>query len=105
IKLVTSQATGFIYVISLTGVTGVRDHLPVELEQFVGGVRRHARQPLCVGFGIGTPEEAARVGRIADGVIVGSALIKRLAEADDPARAGGAFIRELRAGLDRLQPA
>ncbi|MCZ7569655.1 MAG: tryptophan synthase subunit alpha [Ardenticatenaceae bacterium] len=100
IELVAERATGFIYLISLTGVTGARDHLPPELENFVSRVRTRSSQSLCVGFGIGTPAEAARVGRIADGVIVGSALIKRVAAADDPVAAAAAFISDLRAGLD-----
>lgn len=100
IELVAARARGFIYLISLTGVTGARTHLPAELEQFVARVRARAGQPLCIGFGVSTPAEAARVGRIADGVIVGSALIKCLAGADEPATAGAAFVGDLRAGLD-----
>lgn len=103
IELVAARASGFIYLISLTGVTGERDQLPPELEAFVARVRARASQPLCIGFGIGTPAEAARVGQIADGVIVGSALVKRLAS-DDPAAAGAAFVGELRAALDASAP-
>lgn len=100
IELVAERATGFIYLVSLTGVTGARAHLPAELERFVARVRARADQPLCIGFGISTPAEAARVGRVADGVIVGSALIKRLAAAGDPGAAGAAFVGELRGALD-----
>lgn len=75
IKLVAESSTGFIYLVSLTGVTGARAALPVEIEDFVARVRKVARQPLCIGFGISTPEQAERMARIADGVIVGSKLI------------------------------
>ncbi len=99
IKLVAERSRGFIYLVSVTGVTGTRNRLPLGLETFVAGVRQTAKQPLCVGFGISTPEEAARVARIADGVIVGSRLIQ-LMEADRSLSAAGKFITGLRHALD-----
>ena len=76
IRLVAERSRGFIYLVSVTGVTGARDRLPTDLEVFVARVKQIAKQPLCVGFGISTSEQARRVARIADGVIVGSRIIK-----------------------------
>lgn len=92
-----AQATsGFLYLVSLTGVTGARQGLPPDLAEFVARARGVARTPLAVGFGIATREQAAKVGEIADGVIVGSALIRAVAEAADPAHAAYDFVRSLR---------
>lgn len=76
IRLIASRATGFIYVVSVTGITGARSELPPTLQDFIARVRRHTDLPLAVGFGIGTGSQAALVAQIADGVIVGSALVK-----------------------------
>jgi tryptophan synthase alpha chain len=78
IRLVTSRSSGFIYLVSLTGVTGARDKLPEELEAFVTRVRKRTEKPLCVGFGVSTAEQARRVARVADGVIVGSHIMQLL---------------------------
>ncbi|MBI4186389.1 MAG: tryptophan synthase subunit alpha [Chloroflexi bacterium] len=99
ISMVARRSRGFIYLVSLTGVTGARDALPAELEDFVGRVRKKARQPLCVGFGISTPEQAKRVARVADGVIVGSRLIQLLGE-DATLSSLKAFISGLRSALN-----
>jgi tryptophan synthase alpha chain len=80
IDVVARRSRGFIYLVSLTGVTGARDALPPELEEFVAKVRQKARQPLCVGFGISTPQQAKRVASVADGVIVGSRVIQLIKE-------------------------
>ena len=101
IRLVTQRSRGFIYLVSVTGVTGARDRLPADLEAFVGRVRQVATQPLCVGFGISTPEQASRVARIADGVIVGSRIVQYM-EADDSLLSVGNFIKGLRHVLDEL---
>ena len=100
VSLVAKRSSGFIYLVSEAGVTGARDSLPEELEGFVGRVRAVARQPLCVGFGISTAEQAGRVARVADGVIVGSQLIK-LMEADASLARVAEFAAELRRALDR----
>ncbi len=100
IKLVAERSRGFIYLVSVTGVTGARDRLPTDLEAFVGRVRKIATQPLCVGFGISTPEQAGQIARIADGVIVGSRLIQ-LMEAPDFTAPVASFIKDLRAALDQ----
>jgi tryptophan synthase alpha chain len=91
---VTQAASGFVYLVSVTGITGARAHLPPDLEMFVARVRAATALPLAVGFGISTPEQAAQVAAIADGVVVGSALVKLGAAAEPVAR-----IRELAAAL------
>ena len=100
IRLVADRSRGFIYLVSVTGVTGVRGGLPSDLEAFVTRVRQLATQPLCVGFGISTPEQARRVARIADGVIVGSRIIQLMEAEADSVAAVGNFVRELRQALD-----
>ncbi|MBE2271429.1 MAG: tryptophan synthase subunit alpha [Anaerolinea sp.] len=87
IELVAEQATGFIYVVSLTGVTGVRDQLPPGLTEFIARVRQHAPSiPLVMGFGISKPEHARRMKELVDGFIVGTAMV----------RAGGQGIAAVR---------
>lgn len=99
VRLVAERARGFIYLVSVTGVTGTRSNLPSELGTFVARVRKVAKQPLCVGFGISTPEQAMQVAQIADGVIVGSRIIQ-LMETDGVAAAGN-FVSKLRRVLDK----
>jgi tryptophan synthase alpha chain len=96
---IATRTTGFLYLVSLTGVTGARESLPGDLAAFVGRARAVAQTPLAVGFGIARPEQAAAVGRLADGVIVGSALIRAVDGAADPARAAREFVADLRAGM------
>ncbi|GAB4454091.1 MAG: tryptophan synthase subunit alpha [Anaerolineae bacterium] len=96
IKAVVEKSQGFIYLVSLTGVTGARNELPPDLAEFVARVRAQTSLPLAVGFGIGNGEQARAVGRLADGVIVGSALVKRAAESPERVRE---LAQELRAAL------
>jgi tryptophan synthase alpha chain len=91
-------SSGFIYLVSLTGVTGARDTLPDELESFVARVRKSTRKPLCVGFGISTPEQARRVARVADGVIVGSRIMQLL-DQDESLEDACSFVKCLREAL------
>ena len=98
IALVAARSRGFIYLVSLTGVTGARQTLPPGMENFVKRVRQKANQPLCIGFGISTPEQAKRVAKVADGVIVGSRLIQ-LMEEDATLSSLKAFILSLREAL------
>ncbi|MDZ4655226.1 MAG: tryptophan synthase subunit alpha [Coriobacteriia bacterium] len=77
LALVGERSSGFVYVVSSLGVTGERAELPVELTALVGRVRAATSLPVAVGFGVSTPGQAASVAAIADGVIVGSALVKR----------------------------
>ncbi len=80
IRLIVRRATGFLYLVSVTGITGAREQLPPDLAEFVHRVREHTSLPLAVGFGIGRPDQARAVARVADGVIVGSALIRAARE-------------------------
>ena len=98
IRLVTSRSSGFIYLVSLTGVTGARDKLPEELESFVASVRKRTKKPLCVGFGVSTPEQARRIAKVADGVIVGSRIIQLL-DKDKSHGNACSFIKCLREAL------
>ena len=96
---VGKRSRGFIYLVSLTGVTGAREELPPELENFVKKVRQKARQSLCVGFGISSAVQAQRVASFADGVIVGSRIIE-LIEEDATLGSLRAFVASLRRSLD-----
>lgn len=102
IQLVAEKSRGFIYLVSVTGVTGARDKLPSDLEAFVARVRRVASQPLCVGFGISTSQQAEQIARIADGVIVGSRIIQ-LMDKDKSLSLVEDFTRQLRSTLDELE--
>jgi tryptophan synthase alpha chain len=76
IPVVAAAARGFIYVVSVTGITGARSQLPSDLTDYIGRIRRHTDMPLVLGFGISTPEQAAELHGLVDGFIVASALIK-----------------------------
>jgi tryptophan synthase alpha chain len=105
---ICSQASGFVYVVSDTRTTGEREQLPDELGELVAATKGDAAVPVAVGFGIGTPEQAAEVGRIADGVIVGSRLVRAVAEAesaDAAARAVSEFISAARRAMSATEPA
>ena len=84
-----AHGSGFVYLISRLGVTGVRDDLPPELPATVARLREATSLPVCVGFGISRPEQAAAVARIADGVVVGSAIVRAADESVDAARRAG----------------
>jgi tryptophan synthase alpha chain len=95
---IAQHGRGFVYLISRTGVTGMREALPTELPQTVARLRAVCDLPIAVGFGIARPEDAAAVARIADGVVVGSALVQ--AVADGGAVAAGALTARLRHAVD-----
>ncbi len=95
---IAKHGRGFVYLISRTGVTGMRDTLPPELPDTVARLRAVCDLPIAVGFGIARPEDAAIVARIADGVVVGSALVQ--AVADGGAAAAAALTAELRRAID-----
>ena len=101
-----ATSRGFTYVVSVTGVTGVRAALESRVEPLVQGLKRQGGCPVAVGFGISSPEQAHQVkGWGADGAIVGSALVKVMAAARDAgeevAAAAGRFCAQLRQGLDQ----
>ena len=91
------NGSGFVYLISRLGVTGVTDSLAVELPETVERLRSATSLPICVGFGISTPSQASAVGRMADGVVVGSAIVKL---AESSVESALALVREMRSGLD-----
>ena len=99
---ICAAAQGFVYVISDVGVTGERDELPPALAELVAAVRSESELPAAVGFGIATPEQAAAVGRIADGVIIGSRLVRAAGEAADGSAAVAAVGELLRATREAL---
>ena len=97
------EATGFIYVVSDTRTTGERERMPPELGDLVRAVQADAPVPAAVGFGIGTPDQAAEVGAVADGVIVGSRLVREVAEALDSAAAEAAVRDFIVAAADAMR--
>ncbi|HEX8991088.1 MAG TPA: tryptophan synthase subunit alpha [Anaerolineales bacterium] len=98
-ELIARHTKGFIYLVSVTGTTGVRTSAAEGLAHLIGRVRAHTTTPVCVGFGIGTPEQAKAVGAIADGVIVGSALVHAVGQSLDPAATAGEFARSFQEAL------
>lgn len=88
---VTAASRGFVYCVSTTGITGERESLALGLADQVERIREHTSLPVAVGFGVSTPAQAAQVAAIADGVIVGSAIVKRQRDPDDVER----FVSEL----------
>ncbi len=78
IKFISRVSRGFIYYVSLTGVTGARKSLPRELLKDVKRVSRQVNRPLCVGFGISSPEQIKEISRVSSGVIVGSAIVRKI---------------------------
>lgn len=99
---ICEAAEGFIYVVSTVGTTGERAQLAEGLAGLVASIREQTRVPVAVGFGIGTPEQAGEVGRIADGVIIGSRLVRAVAQAegiDAAAAACTEFLAETRQAM------
>ena len=101
IRLVARKSRGFIYIVSLIGVTGARESLPAGLEDFVTCVRKETDKPLCVGFGVSTPDQAQRVSKVADGVIAGSRLIQAIRDDNASYQLTRSFIEGLREAMDR----
>jgi len=101
---IAKHSRGFIYYISVAGITGERDKLPEATIQAVAELRTHTATPICVGFGISNPRTVAHVCEVADGAIVGSAIVHRITDAKDKPVAKlveevGAFVGELIAPL------
>jgi len=99
IKLISAASKGFIYYVSLTGVTGPRHNLPSGLLDNLKVIKKSTNKPVCVGFGISRPGQVKEIGKIADGVIVGSAIMKKIKEnigRPDLVRRVGEFILALR---------
>jgi tryptophan synthase alpha chain len=99
IALAAERASGFIYCVAVTGVTGPREHLTDGIDGLVRRIRQRTELPVCVGFGVSTPEQAQAVAAVADGVIVGSALVALLERPDGVPRVIE-LVRALRAAVD-----
>jgi len=96
---IARNAQGFIYLVSVTGVTGARRDITVGLGELIARVRQHTDIPVCVGFGISTPDQAAAVGAIADGVIVGSACVREIGESENPVETAREFARKFKEAM------
>jgi tryptophan synthase alpha chain len=101
IRYIASLAKGFIYYVSLTGVTGARQALPKGIVAQLTRIKKVTDKPVCVGFGVSTPAQVSQIDRYCDGVIVGSAIVKKIKEhigkPDLVARASS-FVRQLKGG-------
>ena len=80
VKDIAKNSKGFIYYVSLTGVTGARRELPKDIASKIRAIRSVTDKPIAVGFGVSSPKQAAQIARVADGVIVGSAIVKIIGE-------------------------
>jgi tryptophan synthase alpha chain len=96
---IAQHGSGFVYLISRLGVTGAREQLPRELPETIARLRKATTLPICVGFGVSTPDQAAGVARLADGVVVGSAIVRA---ADESVKAASALARQLREAIDSV---
>lgn len=103
---IAESSTGFLYYVSVTGITGERTELPRSLLDNVGWLREQTPLPICIGFGISQPEHVRQLAPVADGLIVGSAIVRRMAEAATRPRAEvlqevGQYVAELLTALDK----
>jgi len=102
---IAEQTTGFIYYVSVTGITGERTQLPPEILDNVAWLREQTPLPICIGFGISRPEHVKMLRAVADGLIVGSAIVRRVAETADKSRETvlkeiGDYVTELLAAME-----
>ncbi len=103
---IARSTTGFIYYVSVAGITGERQGLPADLVEAVGWLRTQTDLPICIGFGISGPDQVRQLAPVADGLIVGSAIVRRLAEAvnrprPEVVREIGQFVGALGPGAGR----
>jgi tryptophan synthase alpha chain len=102
LAMLVEKTRGFLYYVSLTGVTGARQEMAADLEDAVSRIRKISDVPVCVGFGISTPEQVSGVGRFADGAVVGSAIVNLIEAAETPGAAVASvseFVAELKHAL------
>jgi tryptophan synthase alpha chain len=97
---IAATSTGFLYYVSIAGITGERTALPPELVDNVGWLRTQTDLPICIGFGISTPEHVKLLAPVADGLLVGSAIVRRIAEAATKPRE--AVLRDVREYVSKL---
>ena len=100
---IARNAKGFIYLVSVIGITGERKSLAEGLSALIAQVREHASTPVCVGFGIGTPDQAKEVGKMADGAIVGTACVRTIGGSRTPVETARQFAAEFRSALSELR--
>jgi tryptophan synthase alpha chain len=105
-QVASKTGGGFVYCVSLSGVTGARDRLPDALPAFIARVRAQISLPLAVGFSVSKPEHIAQIGQIADGAVVASALINAVDAAAPEERVATAvnFLRDLQSSAGLAQP-
>lgn len=106
-RQILTASTGFLYCISVAGTTGVRKELPTELTQQLKALRQDTQLPLAVGFGISGPDQVQSLSGVADGIIVGSAIVRRIAESADSGEAAKKvleFSREMMAAAALARP-
>jgi tryptophan synthase alpha chain len=99
-EMIARNAKGFIYLVSVTGITGERKSIVEGLGDLIASVREHTSAPVCVGFGIGTPEQAKEVGQMADGVIVGTACVRTIGTSQTPVETAKQFAQDFRNALN-----
>ncbi|MCH5255403.1 MAG: tryptophan synthase subunit alpha [Lachnospiraceae bacterium] len=103
IAMIAKEAQGFIYIVSSLGVTGVRSEINTDIASLVKLVRENSSVPCAVGFGISTPEQAAKMASISDGAIVGSAIVKLIAEhGENAAEPVGEYVKKMKDALGTL---
>ena len=101
IAMIAREAEGFLYVVSSLGVTGTRSEIKTDLASMVETVRLNTKIPAAIGFGISTPEQAKKMAETADGVIVGSAIVKLLEQyGTDAPRYIGAYVKSMKAAIE-----
>jgi tryptophan synthase alpha chain len=105
---IAESSSGFLYYVSVTGITGERRELPPELQENVSWLRARTPLPICIGFGISTPEHVKALAPVADGLIVGSALVRRIADGASKPRAElladvGGYIESLLEALNAVK--
>jgi tryptophan synthase alpha chain len=98
-ETIARSAQGFIYLVSVTGITGERKSIAEGLGDLIASVREHTSAHVCVGFGIGTPEQAKEVGKMADGVIVGTACVRTIGASSTPVETAKQFAAEFHGAL------
>ncbi|MBQ3939884.1 MAG: tryptophan synthase subunit alpha [Oscillospiraceae bacterium] len=100
VSMIAKEADGFLYVVSSLGVTGERSEIHTDLAEVIRKIRENTKIPCAIGFGISTPEQARDMAQLADGVIVGSAIVKRIGQyGQDAAPVVGAFVREMKQAI------
>ena len=103
IEMIAKEAEGFIYIVSSLGVTGTRSEITTDLAPIVESIRKVSKTPCAIGFGISSPEQAAKMAKLADGVIVGSAIVKLIAKYGKGAPAKvGEFVRQLKDAISKV---